>query len=268
MVQNPQELDLSLVGFYCKLCGTYIRNYDEPETCPHCHIPICSKCRSAGLCLNCFIHLKDKTRTSLKLIPIFFILIPILSLFLLLNDWFAYLGLNFFGFIMIGTASYMGHKEILKDPSRYFDPEWEKEIASPEYQELISENSARRYIPKDKREMLERIQSPSSSLEEQILLKQNSENDNELEIKIDADQNTEVEELESNAIDINYKLFDHPCPICGETIEFADFCPNCNIRFCPNCGEENSPYAYQCICGFFLPDLETEFLQKIHQNPT
>lgn len=236
------------IGFYCKSCGIYIRNFDEPERCPHCHIPICQKCTSCNLCLHCYIHLKERTRRLLKFFQTMIWASPFLLLFTFYNGWQTYLINTGIAVTFFTTAYYIEIQIILKKPFVHFDSTWENTIRSDEYQQISNEKSARRYI------------SPEAVEE---LLKREAELADHLNKLTERSfQRTTQNSVQNSIVPISYKLIGKPCPKCGKIIEFADFCVECELKFCPICDQEHDPYSKRCVCGFEFPNLIDEFNLK------
>src|SRR6056297_1433170 len=54
-------------GSMCKICGKKLTSNAQLQECKLCNISTCKNCRSCGFCLNCFVHMKEDYRKTLKL---------------------------------------------------------------------------------------------------------------------------------------------------------------------------------------------------------
>ncbi len=280
--------------YYCKLCGKEHVNYLKIRRCRHCGISLCKKCSSLGFCINCWIHLKEDASKTLKLFHLFLFAVPIalmLMLYRAISEIYLMQSYSYFlyflasEFIMLSLLLGMNFylkRRIIKNASHYFDHEWNSEINSLKYKNKLDPYDSKRYLSPEIIQDFERKKKRSiQKLEEWV-----NESEHPKEIPIPAFQEDLENEVEENIFDnainpsfksdfaahnpkVEYKLINQPCPKCNTQIVFADFCPECNLRFCPECGEPNNPYDRICVCGFVFPSIKNEYfeyLRKIKKN--
>jgi hypothetical protein len=212
--------------------------------------------------------LNEDSRKTLKLTQALAIAIPFLTFFLIFRGFYYFIAAEF---ILVGIfvgLHYYSRRYIHKAAKRCFEPKWEIEIQKSEYKQLKNPESRRRYISND----LIDAEKEKAEKRTQKLMDWAKTTENRLKEQIN-DTNDEIAEkiepiiFESTGTNKKiYKLIQKPCPICGETIEFADFCPKCNLRFCPECSIENNPYNNKCVCGYGFIPLETEFFANTKVN--
>ena len=256
------------IGYYCKICGKKVETDATPSRCLHCGIPICSKCRSCGFCLNCFVRLNTDTGKMLKLLRQLIWTAPFFSIFSLMygiGNYFLTLA------VLLGTLTllYYGmRRKIISQPDRYFPLNWRKIVQAESYQQYQDPNLSKRFISaamvdhydqsiEDRKKKLQKWIEPNTDFSNVPVP--------------DVPESLEVEERipgvdEFLNLKIDYALIGQPCPKCKETIIFADFCPACNIKFFPECGEQNDPYVIKCLCGLIFPLLENEYLLLLKKN--
>jgi hypothetical protein len=258
-------------AYYCKVCGVEKRAIRKIPTCLNCGVPVCDKCRSCGYCLNCFIQLTDDSRKSLKLMRALTWAVPLFSVFLLFfRGWVDFLLIELFLVVLFGGLYFYLRNRVKKFPERYVNHKWQYLVKSAEYQEFLDPGSKKRFIPDEwKEDAVVKRQAKIQKLKDWIEPKtdfsdvpipahyQEGGSDNlSPEDQPDFQPSEKVKPPE-----IDYKLINQACPNCKEIIIFADFCPNCNVRFCPECREENNPYNNVCVCGFEFLDLEIAYEQ-------
>lgn len=179
------------------------------------------------------------------------IFIPFMFLMFLIYNWILYIILTSIALVLCIGLYFLWQYLILKNTSQHFSTEWLSIIASADYQQLIQDTSARRYISKDRMEQIKGIIQNLDKKPEKT--RDNFEDETHLP--------------KMPIVSTDYKLIGKPCPICHTEIQFGDFCVDCNVRFCPKCGLENSPYSKTCICGFAFTPLEIDFLSKFSPKP-
>jgi hypothetical protein len=284
--KNSLGEDIFEVGYFCKICGEYIKNYDTPQRCTHCHIPVCNADISCSFCLNCYVKLNNLTRGILKFSRIIAISSPFFLVFLILYNFLYYIIFSLFlAGVFIGLYYYQIFL-IRKKHTEFFPKNWEDVVHSKEYQELTNEKSSRRFIPQEQIEKFENDLRKYSNRKQEdqnfiaSVLNTNKENvRSEDQIGMEKNEEDTIVETQESSKDISspisnakiqefsYNLIGKACPLCGKTIEFADFCPDCNRKFCPKCGFEYNPYSTICVCGFRFPNLIEEFKKK-YENKT
>ncbi|MHA1718272.1 MAG: hypothetical protein ACTSWX_07120 [Promethearchaeota archaeon] len=273
-------------GYYCKLCGEFTSFKKEPisswRTCSHCHIPINRKCRSCGLCLNCFINLNDEAQKTLKLMRFLIWFVPIFSgTFLFFQGFIRFLLSELFLIILFSSLYFYTLYYINNHSERYYNNRWESIIKENNYKVYLDPYKNKRYLDdhtierenkkiEKRKEKLKRWIEPDldySKIPIPAHIKEYSDNMNpKIENKTINKENTQytnrnVQFIENKSI---YKL--KKCPKCGKEIKFANFCPSCNRKFCPECGTENVAYNRLCLCGFVFPVLEEEFYKWAGTN--
>lgn len=212
--------------------------------------------------------MNEDSRKTLKFTQALAIAIPFLTFFLVFQGIYYFIAVEV---VLVGIffgIHYYSRRYIHKAAKRCFEPNWETEIQKLEYQQLKNPESPRRYISNDliaaekkkveirTQKLMEWVKVAENRFNEQI----NNKNDEKTE-----QINPIIIEMTGNNAKI-YKLIQKPCPICGETIEFADFCPKCNLRFCPECSIENSPFNSKCVCGYEFTPLESEIVATNKMN--
>ncbi len=250
----------------CKVCGIKQKNSSLNYICKQCGVITCKKCRSCGFCLNCYVHLHEDARKTLKLTRILVITAPAILVFLNIYGILYYFSVILFMMIFFGGLYLYTRSLILKNPSKYIDPNWLSVLKTPYYESLRDSTNQDRYIDKSEIESLEKKKERRINNLKTWIEPDNSDEIPKKPLLYEENSNDFPDERIKEKIapqrEITYKFIDKSCPLCGETIQFADFCPECDKKFCPECGEETSPYSARCLCGFCYPDLEKEFKER------
>ncbi|MHA1745461.1 MAG: hypothetical protein ACTSWW_05650 [Promethearchaeota archaeon] len=260
-------------GYTCKVCGTLV-NRNHTKNCVHCGLSICKKCSSYGFCLNCWVNMKDDPRRTLKLTRTLAYMLPIITIAVLMQGICWYLITEG---VLVGITLLMyryAKYHILKHPNRFFALEWENEIQTEEFSSFLNPVDGRRYISNEVYRELDKKKARSVVKLENWLESITGFNDTPKPF-VEDEPETLVEEMsiedsfktnenatakgDNTKDNMIYNLIDKACPQCNKIVQFADFCPHCNIKYCPKCKTANNPYTKTCICGCVFPDLREEY---------
>ncbi len=259
----------------CKICGK-LQNTKSISRCKVCNIPACKKCRNSHFCINCWINLKDDPRKTIKLTQYLALFIPVAIIFLLFQSLTRYLIANAIIISLLLSISFLTKYQVGKHPNKYLNYDWLEKTKSKWYASLVDLQNPECYIHGDliqdyQNKKQKKIQKLKNwiNMEEQManipvpahynsLDKQNDLLSSKLE---EQSSLSPVDSCKQDNFDRNYEysMIGKQCPSCGAKIEFADFCPECNIRFCPKCAKSTSPFALRCMCGLKFVPLTVEF---------
>jgi hypothetical protein len=267
--------------YYCKICGLKKETYGKIKKCKHCNLSLCKSCSSNGFCINCWINMKNDARKTIKLFKLLSIASPFLLILLLyqaileiiyqgiFNKLVQFLiGEIFLAGLMI-SLYFLSKNYINKYGSRYFESTWEKEIMTGYYRNLINPFKPQRYILKEMQQDFQRKRNHSVEKLKSWIDPEFSYDDVPIPAHIlENKEEPNPEKLEDKEIpspSIKYHLIGKECPElnCHEIIKFADFCPECNVKYCPECNKPNNPYNRLCLCGFVFPSLKEEYFRFI-----
>lgn len=256
-LEKKQEQELAEMGYNCRVCGTYIHSLDEVPHCIHCKAPVCSKCTSCDFCLNCYLNISEDGRKTLKLLKNLIWFMPIFGILVLIQGWQKFIIAEIVLVVLFTSLYYYSRYQINHKSARYFNPKWEVVIHDPNYITTKNLDGLKPFVDMQVNKQIQTMwKKPSRVDDEEKQLKKLSTHLNEDDVKryeflLGEKESVDIQESSKKV----EKLKQKKCPLCGEEMEFNEFCVECQRRFCPQCGEDLNPFAERCLCGQKLSPL-------------
>lgn len=268
--------------YFCKLCGKKKKSYMKVKRCLNCELPICYECSSVGFCVYCWVNMTEDARKTLKVLRYLFISMPVFLLFLLYRSISEIIELGSYSFFLYFIFSeiivisitlglfFYSRKRILDDNSRYFEMKWLNQIKRASYLSKLDPFESNRFIEDELfNEIKNRKENSVEKLKAWITQEEEIMEPPDYLINEEAKTNDLIFRNHNPNIknrQVKYNYIGKPCPNCEREILFADFCPDCNVRFCPSCKQENYLYTRICECSFIFNSLKEEYIEYLIQN--